>query len=70
MSASAAVTYIGSSQADLCWAPKLGEPSRERARKAGLITDTYMEATNVEKHKKSYHDFVPDWEMEQEIHLG
>ncbi len=38
-----------------------------RALKAGLITDTYMEATNVEKHKKSYHDFVPDWEMEQEI---
>ena len=30
-----------------------------KAIRAGLITDTYLEAQSVEKHKKSYVDFIP-----------
>ena len=38
-----------------------------KAMRAGLITDTYLEVHAVEKHKKSYLDFVPDDEMAQRI---
>ena len=38
-----------------------------KAMRAGLITDTYLEVHTVERHKKSYLDFVPDDEMAQKI---
>ena len=38
-----------------------------KAMKAGLITDTYLEAQHVEKHKKSYVDLVPTEEMQERI---
>jgi DNA replication licensing factor MCM7 len=38
-----------------------------RALRAGLITDTYLEATSVQKHKKSYQDYTPDHEMARQI---
>merc|ERR1719272_488498 len=38
-----------------------------KAMRAGLITDTYLDVHAVEKHKKSYLDFVPDEEMAQSI---
>ena len=34
-----------------------------KGMRAGLITDTYLEAQSVEKHKKSYLDFTPDGKM-------
>ena len=38
-----------------------------RGMKAGLITDTYLEAQHVEKHKKSYTDHTPCEEMRQKV---
>jgi len=38
-----------------------------RGMKAGLITDTYLEAQHVEKHKKSYTDHTPSEEMRQKV---
>jgi DNA replication licensing factor MCM7 len=38
-----------------------------KAIRAGLITDTYLEAQSVEKHKKSYVDFTPTAEVQQRI---
>ena len=38
-----------------------------RAMRAGLITDTYVEATSIEKHKKSYNDVQLSEEMENRI---
>merc|ERR1719162_422237 len=38
-----------------------------KASRAGLITDTYLDVHAVEKHKKSYLDFVPDDDMAQKI---
>jgi DNA replication licensing factor MCM7 len=38
-----------------------------RAMRAGLITDTYVEATSIEKHKKSYGDVQLSEEMENRI---
>ena len=38
-----------------------------KAMRAGLITDTYLEAQSVEKHKKSYVDFTPDVELQARI---
>ena len=38
-----------------------------KAMRAGLITDTYLEAQSMEKHKKSYMDFTPDVELQARI---
>ena len=38
-----------------------------KGMRAGLITDTYLEAQSVEKHKKSYLDFTPDDKMMQRL---
>lgn len=38
-----------------------------RAMRAGLITDTYVEATSIEKHKKSYGNVQLSEEMENRI---
>ena len=38
-----------------------------KGMKAGLITDTYLEAQHVEKHKKSYSDHTPSEEMRQRV---
>jgi DNA replication licensing factor MCM7 len=38
-----------------------------KALKAGLVTDTYLEASFVSQHKKSHVDFLPDSEMAERI---
>ena len=38
-----------------------------KAMRAGLITDTYLDAQHVEKHKKSYVDFTPSEQLQQQI---
>ena len=41
-----------------------------RAMRAGLITDTFIQATSIEKHKKSYGDVQLSEEMENRIDDG
>jgi len=38
-----------------------------KALKAGLVTDTYLEAMAIEHHKKSFTDFTADDEMQRQV---
>lgn len=40
-----------------------------KAIRAGLLSDTYLEAQSIEKVKKSYADNVIDDDMRDELHL-